>query len=169
MSNPQDSSINTSINTSINASITADLSDLGLGAIEQVAYIVEDMDRAIPRYAALFGPFTVSEQKLDDCTVRGAKVDLEMKMAVNHSSPVEIELIQPVRGNSPWSEHLESHGEGLHHVRFRVTGIDAKLEELVARGFETLMYKRFGPEVAFAYVETPAKFGGHIIELLELA
>ncbi len=42
------------------------LADLGLGPIEQVAYIVEDMDLAIPRYEALFGPFTVSEQKLDD-------------------------------------------------------------------------------------------------------
>ncbi len=152
MSNPQNS----------------DLADLGLGPIEQVAYIVEDMDLAVPRYQALFGPFSVSEQKLDDCTVRGTSADLEMKMAVNNSSPVEIELIQPVKGDSPWSEHLESHGEGLHHVRFRVTGIDAKLEELEGRGFETLMYKRFGPEVAFAYVETPAEFGGHIIELLEL-
>lgn len=146
----------------------SNLADLGLGPIEQVAYIVEDMDLAIPRYEALFGPFTVSEQKLDDCTVRGSSADLEMKMAVNNSSPVEIELIQPVKGDSPWSEHLENHGEGLHHVRFRVTGIDAKLEELGRQGFETLMYKRFGPEVAFAYVETPAEFGAHIIELLEL-
>ena len=144
------------------------LADLGLGSIEQVAYIVEDMDRAIPRYEALFGPFTVSEQKLDGCTVRGTSTDLEMKMAVNHSSPVEIELIQPVKGESPWSEHLDRHGEGLHHVRFRVTGIDAKLEELGGRGFETLMYKRFSPDTAFAYVETHAEFGAHIIELLEM-
>ena len=34
---------------------TASLADLGLGPIEQVAYIVEDMERAIPRYEALFG------------------------------------------------------------------------------------------------------------------
>lgn len=142
--------------------------DLGLGPIDQVAYIVKDMDRAIPRYEALFGPFTVSEQTLPGCTVRGQPLDLKMKMAVSGASPVEIELIQPVEGESPWSEHLAAHGEGLHHVRFRLQGIDAKLEELRERGFETLMYKRFGPEVAFAYVETPEAFGGHIIELLEL-
>jgi 4-hydroxyphenylpyruvate dioxygenase-like putative hemolysin len=144
------------------------LAKLGLGSIEQVAYIVEDMEHAIPRYEALFGPFRVSEQKLPDCTVRGSRVDLEMKMAVNNSSPVEIELIQPVKGSSPWSEHLENHGEGLHHVRFRVAGIDAKLAELGERGFETLLYKRFGPDIAFAYLETPPEFGGHIIELLEM-
>ncbi len=144
------------------------LGDLGLGPIDQVAYIVEDMERALPRYEALFGPFTVSAQKLPGCTVRGRAVDLEMKMAVNQASGVEIELIQPVSGESPWTEMLERHGEGLHHVRFRVSGIDAKLAELGAKGFETLMYKRFGPGVAFAYLETPADFGGHIIELLEL-
>lgn len=144
------------------------LADLGLGPIDQVAYIVEDMERAIPRYEALFGPFTVTSQKLPDCTVRGRSTDLEMKMAVNHSSPVEIELIQPVSGKSPWTEQLESHGEGIHHVRFRVPGIDEKLADLGARGFETLMYKRFGPEVAFAYLQVPEAFGGHVIELLEL-
>ena len=144
------------------------LAELGLGPIDQVAYIVEDMDQAVPRYEALFGPFTVSEQTLPDCTVRGATTDLEMKMAVSSSSPVEIELIQPVKGESPWSEHLASHGEGLHHVRFRVDAIDAKLDELNDKGFETLMYKRFGPQVAFAYVQTPGAFGAHIIELLEL-
>ena len=30
--------------------------DLGLGPIEQVAYVVKDMDSASQRYAALFGP-----------------------------------------------------------------------------------------------------------------
>lgn len=151
-----------------NPDLGGGLSDLGLGPIDQVAYIVEDMERAVPRYEALFGPFTVSAQSLPGCTVRGKSVDLEMKMAVSQSSPVEIELIQPVKGESPWSEHLRDHGEGLHHVRFRLTGIDAKLEELQKQGFETLMYKRFGPEVAFAYVQCPEAFGGHVIEILEL-
>ena len=144
------------------------LASLGLGPIEQVAYIVEDMDRAIPSYEALFGPFTVSEQTLDDCTVRGKPADIALKMAVNNDGPVEIELIQPTKGESPWTEHLVNHGEGLHHVRFRVPKIDPKLEELQARGFETLLFKRFGPEVAFAYLQTPDSFGGHVIELLEL-
>ena len=93
----------------------ADFGTLGAGGVtsgiyptdapNQVAYIVADMDQAVPRYEALFGPFTVSEQTLPDCTVRGATTDLEMKMAVSSSSPVEIELIQPVKGDSPWPEH----------------------------------------------------------------
>lgn len=143
-------------------------SSLGLGPIDQVAYIVEDMERALPRYEALFGPFMVSEQTLDDCSFRGKSVDLALKMAVNHEGPLEIELIQPTKGESPWTEQLASHGEGLHHVRFRVENVESKLEDLADAGFETLLFKRFGPEIAFAYVQTPKSFGGHVIELLEM-
>jgi methylmalonyl-CoA/ethylmalonyl-CoA epimerase len=142
--------------------------DLGLGPIDQVAYVVEDMQRAVVRYTALFGPFVVTEQTLDACSYRGRQVDLSLKMAVNESSAIEIELLQPVEGKSPLSEHLEAHGEGLHHVRFRTEQIDVKLEELRGHRFEPLLYKRFGPDVAFAYVETPPECGGHVIELLEM-
>ncbi len=145
-----------------------DLADLGLGPIDQVAYVVEDMERAILHYAALFGPFAVSDHKLEGCSYRGRRADISLKMAVNDASPVEIELLQPVEGGSPLREHLEAHGEGLHHVRFRVQEIDTKLEELRSQGFAPLLYKRFGPDTAFAYVETPPEFGGHVIELLEL-
>jgi 4-hydroxyphenylpyruvate dioxygenase-like putative hemolysin len=144
------------------------LEALGLGPIEQVAYVVEDMQRALPRYEALFGSFAVSEQSLEGCTVRGRQADLGLVMATNNDSPVEIELIQPTKGESPWTEHLERHGEGLHHVRFRIQGLEQHVARLEAQGFETLLYKRFGPEVAFAYLETPAASGGHVIELLEM-
>ena len=53
-------------------------------------------------------------------------------------------------------------------MRFRTPEIDAKLAELNGRGFETLLYKRFGPDVAFAYLATPREFGGHVIELLQM-
>ena len=142
--------------------------DLGLGPIEQVAYVVEDMEKALERYGAMFGPFEVSDTVMESCSYRGQKADISLKMAVNNSSPVEIELLQPIAGESPLTEHLKQHGEGLHHVRFRTQEIDVKLAELNERGFETLLYKRFGPGVAFAYLETPKEFGGHVIELLEM-
>jgi len=141
---------------------------LGLGPIDQVSYVVEDLERALPRYEALFGPFEVGESPLADCTIRGVQADCKLKLAVNNAGPVEIELIQVVEGDTSHSEHLRTHGEGLHHVRFRVQGLDEKLEELAREGFETVFYKRFGPTVGFAYLETPKEMGGSVIELLEL-
>ena len=87
---------------------------------------------------------------------------------IERSGPIEIELIQVLSGETPHSEHLREHGEGLHHVRFRVDALDAKLEELATEGFEVSFYKRFGPSVAFAYLDAPAAIGGSCIELLEM-
>ena len=140
----------------------------GLGPIDQVAYVVRDLDAALPHSEALFGPFDVGVTPLPGCTIRGKEADCSLKLAVNHSSPVEIELIEVVEGETTHSEHLREHGEGLHHVRYRIQGLDAKLETLGAAGFETVFYKRFGPEVAFAYVETPDALGRSVIELLEM-
>ncbi len=141
---------------------------LGLGPIDQVAYVVEDMDRALARYESIFGPFEVSEVPLADCTIRGNVADCRLKLAVNRSGPIEIELIQVLEGETTHSEHLRAHGEGPHHVRFRVTGLEEKLELLGEEGFETVFFKRFGPGVAFAYLETLAELGRSVIELLEL-
>ena len=138
---------------------------LDLGPIDQVSYVVADLDRALPRYQALFGPFRVGEVALADCTIRGRRADCRLRLAVNDAGPVEIELIQVLEGETPHSEHLRTHGEGLHHVRFRVGALDARLRDLEGRGFTTVFYKRFGPGAAFAYLEAP---GAGVIELLEL-
>ena len=141
---------------------------LDLGPIDQVSYVVADMERALPRYETLFGPFRVGEAPLPDCTIRGRRADCRLKVAVSEGGPVEIELIQVLEGDTPHSEHLRAHGEGLHHVRFRVPELDARLRELEANGFTTVFYKRFGPRAAFAYLETPPDTGPSVIELLEL-
>lgn len=140
----------------------------GLGPIDQVSYVVADLDRALPRYEAMFGPFEVGEAELPACTIRGRTADCKLKLAVNRSGPIELELIQVLAGETTHSEHLRNHGEGLHHVRFRTDDLDAKLEELSQAGFEPVFYKRFGPGVAFAYLETPPELGGSVIELLEM-
>ena len=141
---------------------------LGLGVIDQVAYVVRDLDAALPRYIALYGPFEVADSPLTDCTIRGRSADCRLKLAVNRSGPIEIELIEVLEGETTHSEHLASHGEGLHHLRFRVGALDAKLAELEAAGYETVMYKRFAPGLTFAYVETPDALGRSVIELLEM-
>lgn len=144
------------------------LGRLGLGPIDQVAYVVDDLDAAIPGYEALFGPFEVAVARLADCTFRGRRADCTLKLAVNRAGPIEIELIEVLEGETPHTEHLRRHGQGLHHVRYRVDDLDSKLEALRRLGFEVVFLKRFGPSVAFAYVETPPALGGSVIELLQL-
>jgi 4-hydroxyphenylpyruvate dioxygenase-like putative hemolysin len=136
--------------------------------VDQVSYVVEDLERSLPRYEALFGPFEIAVAPLRDCRIRGETAGCTLKVAVNRSGPVEIELIQPLDGRTPHGEHLRAHGEGLHHVRFRVQGLEAKLAELERDGYTAIFCKRFGPTVAFAYLETPPELGRSVIELLEM-
>jgi len=147
---------------------STDTGRLGLGPIDQVSYVVDDMAASLPQYEAIYGLFEVGEAPMDNCAIRGSNTDCKLKVAVNRSGPVEVELIEVLEGDTPHSEHLRQHGEGLHHVRFRVSSLDEKLAELKEAGFDVVFEKRFGPSVAFAYLETPAAIGRSLIELLEM-
>jgi hypothetical protein len=141
---------------------------LELGPIDQVAYVVESLDRSLAHYEAMYGPFQVMTYEMKDCEVRGRSRDCTLRLAINNAGPIEIELIEVVSGETIHSEHLKQHGEGLHHVRFRVDHLDPKVAALEAAGYRTAMHKRFGPALAFAYLESPAEMGGSMIELIEM-
>ena len=142
--------------------------DLGLGPIDQVGYVVENLERALPRYESMFGPIQVASYEMKDCSIRGRTADCALRLAVNNSGPVEIELIEVIAGETTHSEHLKRHGEGLHHVRFRVSELEPKVAALEAAGYRTVLQKRFGPTIAFAYLESPPEIGGSVIELFEM-
>lgn len=142
---------------------------LGLPPIDQVAWIVRDLDKAIAAFAPLFGPFTTMEATLADCFYRGRRADVSMRIGFGRSGPIEIELIQPVSGESPHFELLERYGEGVHHVRFRVDDLAAAREKLEGLGFEAIWSKEM-PEASarWAYLEGPPEGGGALVELLEM-
>jgi len=145
-----------------------DDASLGLGAPDQIAYVVADPAAALPRYTALYGEFEVAEASLPDCEIKGERTFCKLKLAVNRAGAIEIELIQPLEGDPPHAWHLREHGEGLHHVRFRTDDLEAALSRLAAAGYRRIFYKRFAPGVAFAYLEAPKEIGGSVIELLEM-
>jgi catechol 2,3-dioxygenase-like lactoylglutathione lyase family enzyme len=148
--------------------MTSAIRDLGLGPIDQVAYVVEDLDRALPYYEALYGPFEVATFPISGFAMRDTVGDCVLRLALNHAGPIEIELIQVLEGDTPHSEHLRQHGEGLHHVRFRVDDFDEKHAALEAAGYRTIFHKRLRPDLAFAYLESPDEIGGSVIELLQM-
>jgi 4-hydroxyphenylpyruvate dioxygenase-like putative hemolysin len=150
------------------STIDRDRNRFGLGAIDQIGYVVADLETSMPHYESLFGPFQVGEAQLDGARFRGKQIDCRLKIATNNDGPIEIELIQVLEGETPHTEHLREHGEGPQHVRFRITDIEAKIETLEAAGYENIFFKRFGPDIAFSYMESPTEMGGALIELLEM-
>lgn len=140
----------------------------GLGGVDQIGYVVADLEVSMPYYESLFGPFQVYEAELDGALFRGKEIDCKLKIATNNDGPIEIELIQVLEGETPHTEHLREHGEGPQHIRFRISGIEAKIAELEAAGYKNIFFKRFGPDTAFSYLESPQEMGGALIELLEM-
>lgn len=143
----------------------------GLGPIDQVSFAVTSIEQSLPCYEALFGgPFTVREVTLtpDAVTYRGAPADTALRLAFGSTAGTEIELVEVLRGEAPSLEHLREHGDGLHHVRFRVTDLEAKKEQLTAAGFEVI-FDGTTPRGSFTYVEAPASLGHTVIELIQPA
>jgi catechol 2,3-dioxygenase-like lactoylglutathione lyase family enzyme len=143
-----------------------ELERLGLPPIDQVGFVVADMDRSIAHYDALFGPFRVVQTRIEGTSHRGVPSDVELAIALGRSGDLEIELIQWKSGRSPHREFIEAGREGMHHVRFRVDDCAAWIAKLAGVGYELVWHKRFSPEIEFAYLER--KDDPLIVELLQM-
>jgi catechol 2,3-dioxygenase-like lactoylglutathione lyase family enzyme len=141
-----------------------------LGRVDQISFAVSDMDASLPVFRALFGEFTLRRAMLtpDNATYRGRPASATLLLAFGRSGDVEIELIEVEEGMAPPLEHIQRHGEGMHHVRFRVADHDAKNAELEAAGFTTILRGRTATG-SFSYLEAPDALGHSVVELIEFA
>ena len=142
------------------------LQRLGLPPIDQVGFVVGDLERSIARYDALFGPFRVGEATIEGADHRGVQADVRLAIAIGRSGDLEIELIQWKSGDSPHREFTESGREGMHHVRFRVDDCAGWIAKLAAIGYAVVWRKVYSKEIEFAYLERPGD--PLIVELLQL-
>jgi catechol 2,3-dioxygenase-like lactoylglutathione lyase family enzyme len=137
-----------------------------LPPIDQVGYVVRDLETTLARYEHLFGPFTRMETAPQGVLYRGVPTDVHLRLAFGSTGNVEIEFIEVVSGASPHSEFLAAGREGIHHIRYRVPDADATLEALRGEGFEAIWYHDMG-HAKFAYCEHRSR-DGVLVELLQL-
>jgi len=141
--------------------------------VDQVGIVVRDMDKAIEYYQSLgIGPFEPFKNlDIVERKVRGKPVPLDSikaKIMLAKMGPVELELIEPVEGESLWKEFLETKGEGIQHLCFFVDDIDREEVKLIEKGFTVLYRSRFKNGDGGAYFDT-GKVGGVLIELSQRA
>ncbi len=113
----------------------------------QIALVVRDVDKTMefwwnvlaigPWDVRHFRPETVREFHVDGAAV---DEDFEFICAVCWVGDIEFELIQPVKGPNIYWRHLETKGEGLHHVKDVMPDeqIPAALAELRSKGYDVL-------------------------------
>jgi methylmalonyl-CoA epimerase len=79
-----------------------------------------------------------------------------------------IQLLMPVTADSPVARYLERHGEGIHHVGYRVADVGAALATLESQGARLIDHApRPGSRgTTVAFVHPKAAFGT-LIELVQ--
>ena len=137
-----------------------------------VALVVKDIEKAAKYLEALdAGPFPPflggSGMQFSGKTVRGEPSDYDMDLRIGRGDigGMKIELIQPLKGKSIYTEFLEEKGEGLHHLAFMVDDVDAEITDLEKRGFKVIQTGAM-PNTKWAYLEGEDS-GGMLIELCQ--
>lgn len=126
---------------------------LNLPPVNQVGFVVKDLDQAVALYQPLFGEFDIMDATDMEWDYRGRPEVSSLKIAFGKSGDVEIELIQWVAGETPHKEFLEAGREGMHHLRFIVDNLEQKVQEAEAYGYRQIWYKRFAEGLAASYLE----------------
>jgi catechol 2,3-dioxygenase-like lactoylglutathione lyase family enzyme len=131
--------------------------------LKQCAIVVHDLDEAVRRFSAQLGIGPWTAYRLEPGILKGMRyggreVEFSLRHALAWQGEMQFELVQPLAGPSIFAEHLEAHGEGLHHVGKYVLDHPAAVAQALAAGFVELQSAHgFGAEGdgAFAYFSSP--------------
>jgi methylmalonyl-CoA/ethylmalonyl-CoA epimerase len=127
--------------------------------IHHVGLAVADLDESIRLYTTAFGAELVDRQ-------RNEKEGLEA--AFLRVGDAELELMAPLRGDSPVGKFVAKRGPGMHHVAFGVPDIARAIEEAKAAGLELIdAVPRMGMHGSRIVFVHPRSVGGVLTELVE--
>ena len=131
--------------------------------IDHVGIAVRDLDSALKFYLDVFGMTCVHTEVNEEQGVR------EAMMAVGDSGSC-IQLLAPLREDSPIGKFLAKSGEGIQQMAYGVDDIDAVSAQLRANGVR-LLYdtpKRGTSDSRINFIH-PKDAGGVLVELVEPA
>jgi methylmalonyl-CoA/ethylmalonyl-CoA epimerase len=114
--------------------------------IHHLGVAVPDLDEAVATYERLFGARVEHRDTVADQGVEAASVRVGVS---------RVELLAPLRSETPVGRFLASRGPGMHHVAYEVEDILVSLADLKAAGAElidtTPRRGLFGLQVAFVH------------------
>jgi len=135
--------------------------------LTQVGVVVRDVNKVVERLSSLgIGPFEPKVLPPDrNEWFRGKPMDADFNIQAARVGNVELELIQPLKGESPHKEFLETKGEGIQHVMFAVDDFEKELDRLTKQGVEVLLRAKFPGGSGVAYLDLGA--ANFVIELVQ--
>ena len=117
--------------------------------IDHIGIAVKDLDQQMKFYTEIFGLSCAGIEEV---------VDQKVKVAIFPVGEVRIELLQPTAEDSPIAKFLEKKGEGIHHIGYLVTDLEANLNRLEKKGVKLIDPKprvgAGGHRIAFLHPKT---------------
>ena len=118
--------------------------------INQLAIVVRDVKRTAQNYWNILGigpwaffdwesPFVYNRK------YHGRPSFGRERIALADIGGVQLELLQPIEGESIYQDFLNEHGEGLHHISSIVGDVNGAVEILAKDGFPSIQSGCFGP------------------------
>jgi len=143
--------------------------------VTQVAWVVEDLDKAVEMHYRFFGIapwhyYRYDRSLLSMMRRNGSDTEYAMDTAVANAGTTRLELIQPLSGDTVYREFAARNGYGkVHHFGLAVDDMEESLEIARRAGFAVTMegsgYGLDG-DGHFAYLDTEGTFG-ITLELME--
>lgn len=130
-----------------------------LTEIDHVAIAVDDLEAAVAWYGEVLGATVEHRERVE----RDGVEEALLRVADSY-----VQLLTPIRDDSPVAKYLASKGEGLHHVGYRVADCAAALQSVKDHGGRVIDEAprpgSRGTTVAFVHPKTSF---GTLIELVE--
>jgi methylmalonyl-CoA epimerase len=130
-----------------------------LDRIDHIGVAVEDLGAALELYGGALGLSDVHRETVAEQGVEAVLLDV---------GDGHVELLRPLDPDTPVGRFLTRRGPGLHHVAYRVSDIDAALQDAREAGLRLLDEEPRtgirGSRVAFLH---PSATGGVLTEIVQ--
>ena len=134
--------------------------NLGNLKVDQLGFVYKDIEKQAKIFESLFNvpKFAILPETTEVVKYRGKDGEVNTKIAISRQFNTQIELIQPISGESIHKEFLDKGREGLHHISFYVENIETYIKFFEEQGLEMVYYGSIGKQV-YAYFDTEEALG----------
>lgn len=131
------------------------------GPIVQTAWVTDDLAKTESHLIDHFGAgkwtrFESIAFGPDTCEYRGRPASFVADISLTYLGDMQLELIQPLEGESIYHDFLSAHGAGLHHICFETDDMEASLARAAAAGVEVAQRGSMAGMMEFAYLDGAA-------------
>jgi len=153
--------------------ITEELSRMNRHSMKlnQYAFAIQDPD-PVSGYWQQFGlpAFEINHPELGETRYYGELVDHSLIQGWQRHGTIAYEWCIPVKPPIVYEDHIQKHGEGIHHLAFSVEDMDRVLNDFKSRGFVVSMGGTWGEKGKpgsgrYEYIDLEQS-GGLTMELL---